>query len=210
MKVKLLLIASAFYLAYCKSPNNKLMQQASNAQFLTDKNLLELNMGLPISNDSLENFLNSLGIDIPILRIDTGLIKHAYYDIPTVLVYKGGKSLKEKICNANFPGLLNHIENSLTDSGNWIEPPLPQSELRRKIIGLSNEKKTAEVNIFYFYTIFFDNLIKNQMKLLFNEAKAHNDFNVYFINMDNYSDLGLTDSQYNALIQRHNPYTQPN
>lgn len=193
----------------CSTSVDKLTEGVNNINpYLTDKNLLEINLYMPIPDDSVTQFLNASAIHAPTLRIDTGLIKHTEYVIPTVLVYMNGKKLDRNICNAHLPRLIEHIENWEKTEQNWkVDNNLPIETLRASIIGYNNHATPSSVEVFYFYTIFYDNLVKNQMLPLYQESlKTNQNVSVYFVNIDNHPGTNLSDVEFGNLVSKHNPY----
>lgn len=176
--------------------------------YLTDKDLNSFNTSEVVSNDSIQEFFETIKLNIPVLRIDTSLLHLTRFYQPTVMVYKDGRILDEHICNAHFPGFIEFVHKASMKEDKWIkpiEPNLSLEELRSRIIGIEKES-TRSIQIFYFYTIFYENFLKNQMIPLYNESKQYKDrIELYMVSTDNHPGMGLSAKEYSSLLIRKSP-----
>ena len=207
--VKIFILILIVIATSCSTIVDKLKNESTSFMpFLTDKDLSKVNTSQPITNDSLSQFLSRLNLDISVLRIDTSLIKHTKYIVPTVMVYKSKKSLTRNICNANFPGLIKDLNHWKTNNRNWDDrPKLPLKELTESIIGFNKPTGQNDNQVFYFYTMFYDNLVRNQMVPLYKESlKPNQNIDLYFVNIDNHPATNLSDVEFGELVSKHNPF----
>ncbi len=173
--------------------------------YLTDKDLNSFNTSEVVSNDSIQEFFETIKLNIPVLRIDTSLLHLTRFYQPTVMVYKDGRILDEHICNAHFPGFIEFVHKASMKEDKWVSATLSLEELRSNIIGIESES-IKPIQVFYFYTIYYENFLIDKIIPLYNESKHYQDqIELYIVSTDNHPGMGLSAKEYSSLLIRKSP-----